>query len=53
MSYRTLAAAVGVSHVTLRHHFGAKEELLAEVFDLIRAREPIPDDLSPGTDGSP
>lgn len=51
LSYRTLAAAVGVSHVTLRHHFGAKEELMAEVFDLIRVRQPIPEGLSSGADG--
>lgn len=45
MSFRTLAAAVGVSHVTLRHHFGTKDELLVEVFDEIGKRQPIPDQL--------
>lgn len=45
LSFRKLAAAVGISHVTLRHHFGSKDELLLEVFDLIRAREPVPDEL--------
>lgn len=45
MSFRTLAAAVGVSHVTLRHHFGTKDELLIEIFDEIGKRQPIPDHL--------
>ncbi len=45
MSFRTLAAAVGVSHVTLRHHFGTKDELLVEIFDEIGKRQPIPDQL--------
>lgn len=44
MSFRKLAAAAGISHVTLRHHFGSKDELLLEIFDLIRGREPVPDD---------
>ncbi|MCH9640254.1 MAG: TetR/AcrR family transcriptional regulator [Actinomycetia bacterium] len=46
MSFRTLAAAVGVSHVTLHHHFGTKDELLVEIFDEIGKRQPIPDQLS-------
>lgn len=45
MSFRTLAAGVGVSHVTLRHHFGTKDELLVEIFDEIGKRQPIPDQL--------
>lgn len=45
LSFRKVATAAGVSHVTLRHHFGTKDELLLEVFDLIRAREPVPDEL--------
>jgi AcrR family transcriptional regulator len=46
VSLRSLAAAVGVSHVTLRHHFGSKEELVAEIFDEIRARQEIPADIA-------
>lgn len=34
-SVRALAKSVGVSHVTLRHHFGTREQLLAEVFRAI------------------
>ncbi len=48
LSFRKVATAAGISHVTLRHHFGTKDELLLEVFDLIRAREPVPDDLPMG-----
>jgi AcrR family transcriptional regulator len=50
MSFRTLGEAVGVSHVTLRHHFGTKEQLLAEVFAAIRDRESIPAPTA-GVDG--
>ncbi|MFI5499253.1 TetR/AcrR family transcriptional regulator [Nocardia asteroides] len=42
LSFRTLAQSVGVSHVTLRHHFGSKEQLIAEIFAVIRRREAIP-----------
>lgn len=42
LSFRPLAQAVGVSHVTLRHHFGTKEELVAEILETLRARAPIP-----------
>ncbi|MCC3313732.1 TetR/AcrR family transcriptional regulator [Nocardia africana] len=45
LSFRPLADAVGVSHVTLRHHFGTKEELVAEIFETIRAREPVTSDV--------
>ena len=48
VSFRTLGAAVGVSHVTLRHHFGTKDELLVEIFGAIGARTQIPD--QPGAD---
>ena len=48
MSFRTLAGAVGVSHVTLRHHFGTREQLLAEIFTTIREREPIPSHVAGG-----
>ncbi|QUR68146.1 TetR/AcrR family transcriptional regulator [Mycobacterium spongiae] len=43
MSFRALAAAVGVSHVTLRHHFGTKDELLGEIFGAIGSRLAVPD----------
>ncbi|BAV40789.1 transcriptional regulatory protein [Mycobacterium ulcerans subsp. shinshuense] len=43
MSFRTLAVAAGVSHITLRHHFGTKDELLVEIFGVIGARVQIPD----------
>ncbi len=45
LSFRKLGAAVGVSHVTLRHHFGTKDELLLAVMELIRTREPVPAEL--------
>jgi AcrR family transcriptional regulator len=35
---RPLADAVGVSHGTLLHHFGSKENLITEVIDLLRQR---------------
>lgn len=41
-SVRALADSVGVSHVTLRHHFGTREQLLAEVFQTILERAAIP-----------
>lgn len=48
MSMRNLAEAVGISHVTLRHHFGTREQLLTEVFAVIARREPIPSDVVSG-----
>ncbi|MGN7932671.1 TetR/AcrR family transcriptional regulator [Sphingopyxis sp. 22461] len=41
-SVRALAESVGVSHVTLRHHFGTREQLLAEVFQAIVEHWSIP-----------
>lgn len=38
MAAPSAAAAVGVSHGTLLHHFGSKENLLTEVIDLLRQR---------------
>ena len=52
LSFRSLGKAVGLSHVTLRHHFGTKDDLVAEIFDVIRARAPIPQELAPAEDGS-
>ncbi|AGC60228.1 MULTISPECIES: TetR/AcrR family transcriptional regulator [Mycobacterium] len=45
LSFRTLAAAVGVSHVTLRHHFGTKDQLLVEILGAIGTRIVIPEQL--------
>ncbi len=50
LSFRPLAKEVGVSHVTLRHHFGTKEDLLAEIFDSVRSREPLPATLGSAAD---
>ena len=52
LSFRSLGKAVGLSHVTLRHHFGTKDDLVAEIFDVIRTRAPIPQKLAPAEDGS-
>lgn len=41
-SVRTLASSIGVSHVTLGHHFGTREQLIAEVFQTILAHASIP-----------
>ncbi|AIG77255.1 Hypothetical protein AJAP_21985 [Amycolatopsis japonica] len=38
LAMRPLAVAVGVSHGTLLHHFGSKENLVTEVIDLLRQR---------------
>ncbi|WP_433022494.1 TetR/AcrR family transcriptional regulator [Kribbella sp. CA-294648] len=36
LAMRPLAAEVGVSHGTLLHHFGTKENLITEVIELLR-----------------
>lgn len=38
LAMRPLAVAVGVSHGTLLHHFGSKENLVTELIDLLRRR---------------
>ncbi|MFJ9846797.1 TetR/AcrR family transcriptional regulator [Kitasatospora sp. NPDC101155] len=38
LSMRPLAAAIGVTHATLLHHFGSKEALLGEVLHELRER---------------
>lgn len=38
LAIRPLATAIGVSHGTLLHHFGSKENLVAEVIDQLRQR---------------
>ncbi|MFE6690976.1 TetR/AcrR family transcriptional regulator [Streptomyces sp. NPDC057743] len=38
LAMRPMAHAIGVSHGTLLHHFGSKENLLTEVIELLRHR---------------
>lgn len=38
LSLRKVAQTVGVSHATLVHHFTTKDELVAEIVDLVLAR---------------
>jgi AcrR family transcriptional regulator len=38
LSLRRIAEAVGVSHVTLQHHFGTKDELVAEIVEHLLER---------------
>jgi AcrR family transcriptional regulator len=38
LSLRRLAEAAGVSHVTLQHHFGTKEELVGEIVEHLLER---------------
>src|ERR1700684_1272948 len=38
LSLRGAAEAVGVSHVTLQHHFGSKEQLLDEIIECLLER---------------
>jgi len=42
LSMRRVADAVGVSHVTLRHHFGTKDELVAEIVEHLLERTLTP-----------
>jgi len=39
LSMRPMAEALGISHRTLLHHFGSKEELIARVLREVRSRE--------------
>lgn len=43
LSLRRLADAVGVSHVTLQHHFGSKEELVGEIVEHLLERTLTPE----------
>ncbi|WP_430332929.1 TetR/AcrR family transcriptional regulator [Rhodococcus sp. ACT016] len=52
LSMRPLAKDIGVSHASLLHHFGTKENLLAEVIENMR-RETIPPALISGTADDP
>jgi AcrR family transcriptional regulator len=51
LSLRRVADAVGISHVTLQHHFGTKEELVAEIVEHLLERTFTPRGAYP--DGSP
>ena len=39
LSIRPLAAELGISHRTLLHHFGSKQQLLAEILHELRKRD--------------
>lgn len=43
LSLRRLADAVGVSHVTLQHHFGSKEQLVGEIVEHLLERTLTPE----------
>ena len=51
LSLRRVAEAVGVSHVTLQHHFGTKEQLVGEIVEHLLERTLIPKGVYPT--GSP
>jgi AcrR family transcriptional regulator len=51
LSLRKVADAVGVSHVTLQHHFGTKEQLVGEIVEHLLERTFTPPDIY--TDGKP
>ncbi len=44
LSLRRVAQGVGVSHATLQHHFGSKEELIDEIVDHLLMRTLVPTD---------
>jgi AcrR family transcriptional regulator len=44
LSLRRVAHDVGVSHATLQHHFGSKEELIDEIVDHLLMRTLVPTD---------
>jgi AcrR family transcriptional regulator len=49
LSLRRVGEAVGVSHVTLQHHFGTKEQLVGEIVEHLLERTLIPRVYSGGT----
>jgi AcrR family transcriptional regulator len=51
LSLRGVAESVGISHVTLQHHFGSKEQLVNEIVDHLLDRTFIPQGVY--TDGTP
>jgi AcrR family transcriptional regulator len=48
LSLRRVAKAVGVSHVTLQHHFGTKEQLVGEIVEHLLERTFVPREAYPG-----
>jgi AcrR family transcriptional regulator len=48
LSLRRVAEAVGVSHVTLQHHFGTKEQLVGEIVEHFLERTFVPPEAYPG-----
>lgn len=51
LSLRRVADAVGVSHVTLQHHFGSKEQLVGEIVEHLLERTLVPQGVY--SDGTP
>jgi AcrR family transcriptional regulator len=51
LSLRRVAEAVGVSHVTLQHHFGSKEQLVGEIVEHLLERTFTPQGVY--SDGTP
>lgn len=51
LSLRRVADAVGISHVTLQHHFGSKEQLIGEIVEHLLERTLIPQGVY--SDGTP
>jgi AcrR family transcriptional regulator len=51
LSLRRVGEAVGVSHVTLQHHFGSKEQLVAEIVEHLLERTLVPQGVY--SDGTP
>jgi AcrR family transcriptional regulator len=49
LSLRRVGDAVGVSHVTLQHHFGSKEQLVGEIVEHLLERTLVPGVYSDGT----
>jgi len=47
LSLRQVAKSVGVSHATLVHHFATKDQLVAEIVDLVLTRNFSLPDLDP------
>lgn len=45
LSLRRAAEAVGVSHVTLQHHFGTKQQLMGEIVEHLLERTLIPQNV--------
>jgi AcrR family transcriptional regulator len=51
LSLRRVADAVGISHVTLQHHFGSKDELVGEIVEHLLERTFTPQGVY--SDGTP